>query len=110
VIISMPGVGRSGQRVFIQTARSGCRPFDGEIKNLSGVIPNVEIRGRGSYVLCPPSVIGLEEVTWYRRDGQYPARVAVRNVDWLVDDQGVPVQLDVRLLPQYLQAYSQSRE
>jgi DNA-binding transcriptional regulator YhcF (GntR family) len=84
----------------VKTARGGhlyLRCQDGEVENIKpGVLVDAEVRGRGGYVLAPPSLHPSGVVyTWLIREGDDIPLVSASQIDWLVDAKRKPVPLHV---------------
>jgi len=72
----------------------------GEVHNIkSGVIKDIEVRGRNLYVLAPPSLHPSgAPYEWLIRQSDKPPTVSVQDIDWLMDKRGnsVPLQANAR--------------
>lgn len=85
----------------VKTARGGhiyLRSTRGEVESIpAGVIPDVEIRGAGGYVLAPPSLhpsgVCYE---WLVREGSSIPQVDPARIDWLFTAKRNAVDLTVR--------------
>jgi hypothetical protein len=82
------------------TARGGhiyLRASDGEVENISAdILGELEIRGRGGYVLAPPSVHPTgAKYQWIAQEGAEPPSIHSKNVDWLFGTKGQQIQLEV---------------
>lgn len=92
---------RNISRWAVKTARGGhiylfCR--DGEVENVKpGVLVDAEIRGRGGYVMAPPSLHPSGFVYhWLMRERRDLLPIVFASqIDWLVDVNGNPVSLRV---------------
>lgn len=86
----------------VETARGGhlyLRCSDGEIENIKpGILKQAEIKGSQGYVLAPPSLhpSGIR-YTWSRQDTDSIPLVRAKDIDWLTDHNGNPIQLNSRL-------------
>lgn len=86
------------------TARGGhiyLRAIDGEVANISAeILGDYEIRGRGGYVLAPPSVhpSGAKYV-WLAQEGDEPPSVQSQDVNWLFSRDKQQIQLEVAANP-----------
>jgi hypothetical protein len=86
------------------TARGGhiyLRASNGEVENISGnILGELEIRGRGGYVLAPPSVHPSgAKYQWIAQDGNEPPSIHSKDVNWLLTANGQPIQLEVTANP-----------
>lgn len=85
----------------VRTARGGhiyLRSATGEVSSIpSGTLPYAEVRGRGGYVLAPPSLhpSGVR-YRWLLRQGNHVPVVDPAQIDWLTDASGQPVRLAVQ--------------
>ncbi len=71
---------------------------DGPTRNLSGSsarhLPGADLKANNGYVLVPPSQHPSGPFyTWYRRDTSAPPLLTRADVDWLQDQDGLPVVL-----------------
>lgn len=82
------------------SARGGhiyLRASDGEVQNISAeVLGELEIRGRGGYVLAPPSVHPSgAKYSWVAQDGDEPPTIHSQQLDWLFAPDGKQICLEV---------------
>jgi hypothetical protein len=85
----------------VRTARGGhiyLRSAKGEVNSIpSGTLPHAEVRGRGGYVLAPPSWHPSgARYRWLLRQGHHVPVVDPAVIDWLTDMDGQPVKLTVQ--------------
>lgn len=85
-------------RFSVRTARGGhiyLRIAEGEVRNIrAGTLPQTEIKGRGGYVLAPPSLHPSgTRYCWDILDCEEPPTVSLNEVDWLRDLKGEAVSL-----------------
>lgn len=71
---------------------------DGPTRNLSGSsarhLPGADLKANNGYVLVPPSQHPSGPFyTWHRRDTSAPPLLTRADVDWLLDQDGLPVVL-----------------
>ncbi|MCA9914377.1 MAG: bifunctional DNA primase/polymerase, partial [Anaerolineae bacterium] len=84
----------------VQTARGGhiyLRAAEGEVHNIApGILKDAEIKGQMGYVLAPPSVHPSGAIyTWLHQEGDNIPVVSVGDVDWLRNQTGDSVTLQV---------------
>lgn len=83
----------------VKTSRGGhiyLRCKEGEITSVgTDRMGALEVRGKGGYVLAPPSVYGKTGVIydWHIRECESPPVISASDIDWLVDKHGLPVEL-----------------
>ncbi len=90
----------------VRTARGGhiyLRAAEGEVHNVvPGILANAEIKGQMGYVLAPPSVHPTGAIYhWLYQEGDNIPVVSVTDIDWLRDQMGDPVQLQVTISHEY---------
>jgi predicted DNA-binding transcriptional regulator len=87
-----------------KTARGGhiyLQATDGEVQNIkSGILHEAEIRGCNGYVLAPPSIHPTGAVyQWIVREGEKPPQVSSKQINWLQDEIGKNIELEVTPIP-----------
>jgi len=83
----------------VQTGRGGhlyLRAENGEVHNVEpGILPDTEIKGRGGYVLAPPSVHPSGAIySWVVQQGNEIPIVQTNVIDWLKTGQGKTITLE----------------
>jgi len=91
----------------VQTARGGhiyLRARDGEVHNVApNILQDAEIKGQQGYVLAPPSIHPSGAVyRWLRREGQGIPIVDSNQVNWLRDQAGNSVFLQITKRSDYV--------
>lgn len=91
----------------VQTARGGhiyLRARDGEVHNVApDILQDAEIKGQQGYVLAPPSVHPSGAIYgWLLREGQGIPVIDSKQIDWLRDQAGNSVSLQITAKSDYV--------